>query len=139
MWLRILTAPSRANIASDGLLRLARYAFMPNLLGYCGGDGANRALYRYVLAKMPYLRLIAHANGLADPFNERVAEASWIGNDLLRRVEARQLYVHLAGRFSKQLQGRTHELVLGKAPAGARRFPAGNQVGNSPIGHCGWS
>jgi hypothetical protein len=120
---------------ADGLLRFSRYAFMPNRLGYCGGDD-NRALYDYavvsaadrglaeILARfngaMPYLRLIARASGIGNPFDARVVEAYWIGNDLLYTVEARQLYEHLTERFNAQLQGRVRDLVLGKAPAGAR-------------------
>jgi hypothetical protein len=119
----------------SGPLRFARYAFMPNRLGYCGGDD-NRALYDYAVASivdrglaellgrfsgaMPYLRLIARTTGIGDPFDPRVVEAYWLGNDLLWQVEARQLYDHLAERFAKQLNGRARELVLGKAPAGAR-------------------
>lgn len=119
----------------SGLLRFARYAFMPNRLGYCGGED-NRALYDYAVAStvdrglaellgrfsgaMPYLRLIARTTGIGDPFDPRVVEAYWIGNELLVQVEARQLYDHLAERFAKQLSGRARELVLGKAPAGAR-------------------
>ena len=73
---------------------------MPNRLGYCGGDD-NRALYDYVVASavdggltellgrfsgaMPYLRLIARSIGSRDPFDPRVVEAYWIGNDLLQR------------------------------------------------------
>jgi hypothetical protein len=130
-----MIADSPARSAFSGLTRFARYAFMPNRLGYCGGDD-NRALYDYVVADrvdrglaellarftgaMPYLRLIARSNRLADPYDSRVVEAYWIGNDLLQRVEARQLYEHLAERFAKQLHGRVRELVLGKAPAGAR-------------------
>lgn len=68
----------------------------------------------------PYLELIARANQIADPFDPRVVEAYWIGNPLLDGVEVRQLYDSLLERFGKQLQGRTRELILGKAPAGAR-------------------
>jgi hypothetical protein len=119
----------------SGPLRFDRYAFMPNRLGYCGGDD-NHALYDYAVAStvdrglaellgrftgaMPYLRLIARTTGIGDPFDPRVVEAYWIGNDLLLQVAARQLYDHLTERFARQLQGRTRELVLGKAPAGAR-------------------
>jgi hypothetical protein len=118
----------------DGTLRFIRYAFMPNRLRYCGGDD-NRTLFEYgvegvsdgglqpLLRKfggaLPYLQLIAHANGLRDPFDARVVEAYWIGNELLEGVEARQLYTSLQERFASQLTGRTRELVLGKAPAGA--------------------
>jgi Family of unknown function (DUF6390) len=119
----------------NGSLRFIRYAFMPNRLRYCGGDD-NRTLFEYGIENttdgglspllrrftgaLPYLQLIARANGIADPFDPRVVEAYWIGNQLLDRVEVRQLYDHLLDRFGKQLQGRTRELVLGKAPTGAR-------------------
>jgi hypothetical protein len=121
--------------ALAGPLRFIRYGFMPNRLRYCGGD-ENRTLFEYglervvdgglypLLAKftgaLPYLRLIARASGIADPFDDRVVEAYWIGNDLLRTVEVRQLYDALTERFGRQLQGRTRHWVLGKAPAGAR-------------------
>ncbi|MBA2490052.1 MAG: hypothetical protein H0V36_12170, partial [Chloroflexi bacterium] len=69
---------------------------------------------------VPYLQLIAHANGIADPFDDRVVEAYWIGNPLLETVEVRQLYDSLARRFGPQLRGRARDWVLSKAPAGAR-------------------
>ncbi len=118
-----------------GMLRFIRYGFMPNRLRSCGGD-ENRLLFDHAVAQvvdgglnqhlkkftgaLPYLQLIARANGIADPFDPRVVDAYWIGNDLLDRVEVRQLYDSLLGRFGTQLQGRTRDLVLGKAPAGAR-------------------
>lgn len=118
-----------------GPLRFIRYAFMPNRLRFCGGDD-NRTLFEYGIEQtidgglspllrtfsgaLPYLHLIARANAIPDPFDERVVEAYWIGNELLERVEVRQLYEALSERFGKQLQGRTREWVLGKAPAGAR-------------------
>jgi hypothetical protein len=108
---------------------------MPNRLRYCGGDD-NRTLLEYGLERvsdgglqpllrkfsgaLPYLQLIAHANGLRDPFDARVIEAYWIGNELLEGVEARQLFASLQERFASQLTTRTRELVLGKAPAGAQ-------------------
>jgi hypothetical protein len=108
---------------------------MPNKLRYCGGDD-NRTLLEYAFANavdpdlerilrkftgaLPYLKLIARANRIADPFDDRVVEAYWIGNELLRIVEARQLYDTLSERANRQLTGRVRELVLGKAPAGAR-------------------
>jgi hypothetical protein len=117
-----------------GMLRFIRYGFMPNRLRYCGGD-ENRLLFDHAVEQvvdggleghlkkftgaLPYLHLIARANGIADPFDPRVVDAYWIGNDLLDHVEVRQLYDSLLERFGKQLQGRTRDLVLGKAPAGA--------------------
>lgn len=119
----------------SGQLRFIRYAFMPNRLRYCGGDD-NRTLLEYGVAgsvdgglppllrrftgALPYLQLIARANSVADPFDDRVVEAYWLGNALLETVEVRQLHDALAERFGKQLTGRTRDWVLGKAPAGAR-------------------
>ncbi|MBI2939845.1 MAG: hypothetical protein HYY04_05345 [Chloroflexi bacterium] len=121
--------------ARPGLLRFIRYAFPPNRLGYCGGDD-NDTLWGYALegltdaglpplltkfvGAVPYLQLIARANGIADPFDVRVVEAYWIGNELLERVEVRQLYHALLARVGDQLTGRAREWVLRKAPAGAR-------------------
>jgi uncharacterized protein DUF6390 len=118
----------------DGPQLFARYAFMPNRLTYCGGDD-NRALFDYCLAgvtddglrgllrkftgAMPYLRLIAECNSILDPFDARVVEAYWLGNDLLQGVEARALYDSLRDRFGHRMRARDLELVLGKAPAGA--------------------
>lgn len=125
--------PQAAPLA--GSLRFIRYGFMPNQLRYCGGDD-HRTLFEYGVhnvvdggldpllraftGALPYLRLIASANAIADPFDARVVEAYWIGNDLLDHVEVRQLYDALLERFGAQLQGRTRDWVLGKAPAGAR-------------------
>jgi hypothetical protein len=118
----------------DGPQLFARYAFMPNRLTYCGGDD-NRALFDYCMAgvtdpglhellkkfagAMPYLRLIASCNAIADPFDRRVVEAYWLGNQLLEGVEARALYDSLRARFARQLRAEQLDLVLGKAPAGA--------------------
>ena len=118
-----------------GSLRFVRYAFMPNQLRYCGGD-EHRTLFAYgtehvvdaglspLLRKftgaLPYLQLIARANSIDDPFDDRVVEAYWLGNGLLAGVEVRQLHDALNERFGKQLQGRTRDWVLAKAPAGAR-------------------
>jgi len=118
-----------------GTLQFIRYGFMPNRLSYCGPVGDNRTLFDYGIAgvsdagltpllkrftgALPYLQLIARANGIADPFDARVVEAYWLGNALLEKVEVRQLYDAMRERFGRQLQGRTRDLVLGKAPAGA--------------------
>ena len=120
---------------SSGLLAFIRYGFMPNHLGYCGGNDqevlfehavaqkADRALAP-LLAKftgaVPYLRTIAAASGIRDPFDRRVVEAYWLGNDLLDTVEASALSRSLEERFGRQLTGRLREEVLRKPPEGAR-------------------
>ena len=118
-----------------GTTRFVRYAFMPNRLQYCGGDD-NDTILQYAVANvreapligmlrkftgaLPYLALIARRNGIADPFDPRVVEAYWIGNELLERVEARELYDHLHERYGRELSKRTMDRLAAKAPAGAR-------------------
>ena len=119
----------------SGTTRFVRYAFMPNRLQYCGGDD-NRTILDYAVADVreppldgmlkkftgavPYLALIARGNGIADPFDERVVEAYWLGNELLEKVEARALYDDLRARYGTQLSPKVMERVAAKAPAGAR-------------------
>lgn len=118
-----------------GALLAARFSFMPNRLGYCGPE-ENRAILDYlaeqtsdrgleqILAKFagafPYYSFIAAANGIPDPFDARVIEAYWIGNELLERVEVADLYRHLEERFGKRLPVNALRAVLGQAPVGAR-------------------
>jgi len=120
---------------SPGPLLFARYAFMPNQLGYCGSDD-NRALFEYTLSgtidggllqlerafegAYPYLQLIALANGIADPLDSRVVEAYWLGNELLDRVDMGMLYDSLRTRFAGKLTTSMWPWLASKVPAGAR-------------------
>src|SRR5690606_16524020 len=89
---------------ASGPLRFARLAYPPNALGYCGPDdaaalldhadaglaGADLAgLARQFAGAWPYLQLIAASAGRPDPLDADVVEAYWLGNDLLRGVDAR--------------------------------------------------
>ncbi len=119
----------------DGAVLFARYAFMPNKLSYCGGDD-NRALFDYCVANQtdpglevilrkfqaayPYLSLIARSNHIPDPFDTRVVEAYWVGNELLDGVDLAQFYRSLRERFAGRLDPKTLGHLLGKAPLGAR-------------------
>ncbi|MBA2364306.1 MAG: hypothetical protein H0V86_12335 [Chloroflexia bacterium] len=119
----------------SGTTRFIRYAFMPNRLHYCGGDD-NGAIFDYALAAvreppldtmlrkftgaMPYLTLIARSNNIADPFDDRVVDAYWIGNELLDRVAMPELYGSLRERYRKQLSPKLLDLITGKVAAGAR-------------------
>ncbi len=123
----------------DGLLLFARYAFMPNRLGFCGGPNERglfeacaaeqsspdlRAWARQFEGAYPYLCLIAQANNLPDPLDYRVVEAYWLGNRLLERVGLAPFYDSLRERFGPRLSPETLALVLGKVPAGSRPFHA---------------
>lgn len=128
--------PPTSFLNMDGLLRCSRYAFGPNRLHYCGPD-ANRELFSYLdhevadagLAQLlkgfqtmyPYLRLIAEANGIRDPFDERVVEAYWIGNALLDHVQVQAFYQHLRDeqRLGQRMGWETVNLLADKALHGA--------------------
>jgi hypothetical protein len=112
-----------------GALTFGRYAFAPNQLGYCGPDD-NSSLFDYVTEKRPdqglvelerrfegaypYLCLIAGANGISDPFDERVVDAYWIGNDLLNGVGPGAMYESLTDRFRPRMQGTDFRWLMAK-------------------------
>lgn len=119
----------------SGVLRFGRYAFPPNRLGYCG-PADHGALLEYVasgepdqglleLARRfegayPYLVLIAHANGLDDPFDDRVVAAYWLGNSLLERVQPQQLFELLTERFKPVMPKGEFRWLSTKLDLGAR-------------------
>lgn len=130
---------ARASYAPpDGLLLFARYAFMPNRLGYCGGDVDGvfetcaagetspevREWAQQFEGAYPYLALIAQANGIADPFDPRVVEAYWVGNSLLQNASLAPLYASLRERFAPRLSPQKLDLILGQVPRGAHPFHA---------------
>lgn len=95
----------------DGALCAARYSFRPNFLKYCGPDrngellqylktGENDGGLEEILKKFetlyPYLKLIARANREKNPFNRKIIESYWIGNDFLENVAPGRLFYHLA-------------------------------------------
>jgi hypothetical protein len=124
-------------VSSSGLLLFIRYAFMPNHLGYCGGN-ENELLLEHaatgradprltpLLTKftgaLPYLRAIAAGTGIRDPFDHRVVEAYWVGNDLLGGADAGDLYRTIEERFGRQLPPKLREQILRKPPQGAKPF-----------------
>lgn len=94
----------------DGIIRCGRYSFGPNRLHYCGPDankelrdlidsGENKfslsSLLKQFKTLFPYLRYIAEINKIKDPFDSRVVEAYWLGNELLDNVSVKNLYQFL--------------------------------------------
>lgn len=92
----------------------ARYAYPPNVLGYCGPDD-HLALFEYGSAGVtdaglvdlakgfhgawPYLELIARGTGIPDPLDRRVVEAYWVGSPLLDRISAVDIGNSMEDRF----------------------------------------
>ena len=118
---------------SAGLRLFARYAYPPNERGYCGPPD-HHALLEYAasgtadrglteLAKAftgpwPYLTLLAGAAGVDDPFDERVVEAYWVGNELLERVQPADFGRTLEDRFRPRA-GRSFGFLAEGVPEGA--------------------
>lgn len=102
-------------MSDRGTLLFARYAYPPNELGFCGPDGAPALLNadtmeiarraRRFEGAWSYLEFIARSAGVADPLDEAVVEAYWIGNDLLDRVDSAGLVAWLRDRFVGQVGG----------------------------------
>ncbi len=86
----------------NGVQLGARFSIATNRLQYCGPDGADAVLYRAITegrdlvaarhalsqfeALVPYLETIGQKHRL-DPFDRRVVEAYWLGNELLDAFE----------------------------------------------------
>jgi hypothetical protein len=66
----------------------------------------------------PYLTLIAGTAGIADPFDARVVEAYWIGNELLDRVDMTAFGNGMLDRFRK-VAGPSWSHLAEAIPAGA--------------------
>ncbi len=119
----------------SGALLFGHYAFPPNRLGYCGPDD-HQALFEYVVERrtdggllelerrfegaFPYLRLIALANQIADPFDRRVVEAYWLGNRYLDAVDAASLYTSLSDRFKQRATPSNFSWLISKLELGAK-------------------
>jgi len=120
-----------------GIIRCARYGFMPNRLSFCGPD-KNKDLFHYCHSQetdqglkqiledfqtlYPYLKFIARYNRIKDPFKEEVVEAYWIGNSLLENITKAQLYDHLVDNFQvkKKLSGALINRLNKKIVLGAK-------------------
>lgn len=150
---------SRRHVTSnDGLYRCAGYAFAPNYYRYCGPDKSAylveylrkassdeglHDLVRGFAVLYPYLRRIAHANGIADPFDTRVVEAYWIGNHLLDQVGTADAveHVHLEQRLRDRLPGRTLKWITGTLLSGAKLhhsfhvFSVFTRTGHAEVDH----
>lgn len=116
-----------------GPLLFIRYAIPPNERGLCGpadaaavrghaesgeaGPGLAR-LVRGFEGAWPYLELIAAANRIPDPLDERVVAAYWVGNALLDRVRMADYGAFLDERFRGRA-GRGWASIAAAVPAGA--------------------
>ena len=117
-------------------MRCGRYSFGPNRLHYCGPDvgkelhdliesGESNIGLAHLLKQFktlfPYLKYIAHINNIKDPFDSRVVEAYWLGNELLESVEQRTLYRFLTEdlRVKDKLKSKEFHWLEDKIKRGA--------------------
>ena len=111
----------------------ARYAYPPNERGYCGPadhlellgyaasgavDAGLETLARAFSGPWPYLTLLAGAAGIRDPFDVRVVEAYWVGNDLLEGVGVAELGRTMEERHRPRA-GSAWPFLAEAVPAGA--------------------
>lgn len=115
-------------MTADGAAMFARFAFPPNLLGYCGpddsealfaygrgdvpADGGAERLARGFEGAWPYLELLAGLAGIDDPLDGRVVEAYWLGNRLLAGVDPDALGWHLLDRFGRRAGRRDAQSIV---------------------------
>lgn len=115
----------------DGVEFASRYSYITNRLGYCGRENANRILWDYVTSGAgrsralealegfeglnPYLRLIARKNK-REAFDYEVAEAYWLGNGLLDKVDYRDIQDLIRKEFPKYLTKPLAAKLAGDVP-----------------------
>jgi hypothetical protein len=124
----------RPMVPAAGPVRFARYAFGPNRLGYCGPEasgelfdqatrGGEEPRLRELAAGFggayPYLELIAQSSGIADPLDDRVVEAYWLGSPLLADVRPARLGQSLETRFRPRVRRDAWHWLATKPEAGA--------------------
>jgi len=93
----------------------ALYGLIPNKLGFCGPR--QELLKKFIIGKLsipeiipvlekfeaayPYYQLIAKKNRVSSPFNKKVIEAYWLGNELLDKFTADDLRQFIIKDFSR--------------------------------------
>lgn len=118
----------------DGVSLCARFSIATNRLQFCGPRDAEPALYAAIVdgrggdaarvalsrfeALYPYLVAIGHRHD-RDPFDRRVVEAYWIGNELLEGFGAPEFRALLEQLGRRGLPRRTVQRLLAHLPPGA--------------------
>lgn len=125
----------------QGLSLCSRFSFPPNSLSLCGPD-KQTDLSHYsqsqktdagtieILSQFstlyPYLSFIAYENNIKDPFDQRVVEAYWIGNQMLHRIPERRLAIHFSDnlKLKQKISYKNMSGLLDKIPMGLIPFHA---------------
>ncbi|MFN3301782.1 MAG: DUF6390 family protein [Patescibacteria group bacterium] len=105
----------------NGLRLAVIYSLKPHQLGFCGPKRVGEKLLNFILGKFkdsqeikkilekfrgfyPYLKLIAQANKISNPFDERVVEAYWLGNKFLEKVKIKDLKNLIKKEFKRKIK-----------------------------------
>lgn len=119
----------------SGLALCSRFSYPPNSLSLCGPDKKNDLQWYAANQKtdkgtleilsqfstlFPYLSLIAQQNRLTDPFDLKVVEAYWLGNNLLYQIPLSRFVNHLSEGISlkKKLERKELETIFTKLTYG---------------------
>src|SRR5690349_15835316 len=96
-------------MSAAGARLFARYAYPPNERGYCGPPDTSLVDVAQRAAQFDgawvYLEYLASVAGVADPLDERIVEAYWVGNSLLSISTPSALVAVLVDRFRGQVGG----------------------------------
>lgn len=122
-------------MSTAGEVLFARYAYAPNDLGYCGPaetsalldlgatgvtDADVVSIARRFSGAWPYATLLAELAGVADPLDERIMRAYWLGGPLLDDARASAFGIKLleliAGRAGHYWDHLTPALIAEAAP-----------------------
>ena len=124
----------------SGVRLAVLYGIYPQQLGFCGPQDksdkktlldfllkkrTNQGKVREILKRFPaayaYYRLIAKVNKIRDPFDERVVQAYWTGNELLDKVSSKALKEMVERDFSRPglLKKKETQELAERIPQGA--------------------
>lgn len=110
-----------------GLSLCSRYAFPPNSLSLCGPEKQSDLTWYTISGKTdkgtteilsqfttlyPYLKLIASSHRIKDPFDPKVVEAYWIGNELLQGISTHAFTEHFSRTLDLKRKLPKKELFL---------------------------
>jgi hypothetical protein len=101
-----------------------------------GDQGLREGLMGFE-TMFPYLEAIADSGGIEDPFDERVVEAYWVGNQLLKRVTARDFHEALLEKqgLRGKLNPKDWRVIEGLIPKGATLHHSFHVLNVWPMAH----
>ncbi|MBH0780834.1 DUF6390 family protein [Nocardia bovistercoris] len=118
--------PERPDPGAD---LFARFAYAPNDLGYCGPPDATalasgsperiRAAAHRFTGAWPYLAVMAEMTGIADPLDERLVRAYWLGGGMGADLDGARFLDGLLARIGPVAGPYWHHLTADLTPEAA--------------------